>query len=273
MNKYRSNRRITVPNILTLSRIAAAPILTAAVLGGGAPWIAVTILALAAVTDLVDGPLARAMNQVSELGVILDPIADKILITTALLLLCIEGTIRDTSLVPVFVILWREFVISGLREYARGKGLVIPVSKLARYKTALQALSAILFFAARVPSSISGEPSRQRHVFALGGRRRYTIYWSRLFSADAAAIMEVTLKYFAWVRERIGAAEERVSLPDNIVTVGDVIRWLKSRGDGYEAAFEREDIIRAAVDQTHAPHGTSIKGARELAFFPPITGG
>jgi molybdopterin synthase sulfur carrier subunit len=85
--------------------------------------------------------------------------------------------------------------------------------------------------------------------------------------------MEMTLKYFAWVRERIGAAEERVTLPDSVVTVGDAIRWLKTRGGGYEAAFEREDIIRAAVDQTHASHDTAIAGARELAFFPPMTGG
>jgi molybdopterin synthase sulfur carrier subunit len=85
--------------------------------------------------------------------------------------------------------------------------------------------------------------------------------------------MEVTLKYFAWVRERIGAAEERAILPETVVTVGDTIRWLKERGGGYAAAFEREEIIRAAIDQTHAAHSAPIMGARELAFFPPMTGG
>ena len=85
--------------------------------------------------------------------------------------------------------------------------------------------------------------------------------------------MEVTLKYFAWVRERIGSGEERVTLPENVKTAGDAIKWLKTRGEGYASAFEREDIIRTAIDQTHASHEFLVQGAREIAFFPPITGG
>jgi sulfur-carrier protein len=85
--------------------------------------------------------------------------------------------------------------------------------------------------------------------------------------------MEVTLRYFAWVRERIGVGEEKVVLPDGVGTVGEAIAWLKSRGEGYASAFERADLIRAALDQTHAAHGASLKDAREIAFFPPITGG
>ena len=85
--------------------------------------------------------------------------------------------------------------------------------------------------------------------------------------------MDVTLKYFAWMRERIGTAEERVVLPDEVETVRDTIEWLKSRGDGYASAFECEAVIRAAVDHTHAPHDARVKDAREIAFFPPITGG
>ena len=85
--------------------------------------------------------------------------------------------------------------------------------------------------------------------------------------------MEVTLKYFAWVRERVGTAEEQVTLPDTVATVGDAIKWLKQRGEGYAAAFERETSIRAAVDHTHAGHDASLHGAKEIAFFPPITGG
>ncbi len=91
--------------------------------------------------------------------------------------------------------------------------------------------------------------------------------------AGMAAIMEVTVKYFAWVRERIGMGEEQVTLPETVATVRDAMKWLKSRGEGYAAAFEREDIIRAAVDQTHASHDSPLRGAREIAFFPPITGG
>lgn len=85
--------------------------------------------------------------------------------------------------------------------------------------------------------------------------------------------MEVTVKYFAWVRERIGKAEEKVTLPEAVATAGDVIKWLKARGEGYAAAFEREDLIRAAIDHSHASHDAAVRGAREIAFFPPITGG
>jgi sulfur-carrier protein len=88
-----------------------------------------------------------------------------------------------------------------------------------------------------------------------------------------AEIMEVTIKYFAWVRERVGVSEERAILPAGISTVGEAIHWLKMRGGGYASAFEREDLIRAAIDQTHASHSAPLNGAREIAFFPPITGG
>lgn len=85
--------------------------------------------------------------------------------------------------------------------------------------------------------------------------------------------MGVTLRYFAWVREKAGLAEETVDLPPDAVTVRDVIGWLKSRGPEYASAFERAEVIRAAIDQTHVKHDASVKGAREIAFFPPVTGG
>jgi sulfur-carrier protein len=85
--------------------------------------------------------------------------------------------------------------------------------------------------------------------------------------------MEVTLKYFAWVRERVGASEERVTLPAEVATVGDVIEWLKQRGEGYAAAFERDGLVCAAVNHEHARRDASLEGAREIAFFPPVTGG
>jgi sulfur-carrier protein len=85
--------------------------------------------------------------------------------------------------------------------------------------------------------------------------------------------MTVKLLYFAWVREKAGCAEENVALPANVATVADLILWLKTRGPEYAAAFERADIIRAAIDQTHVKHDTLVTGAREIAFFPPVTGG
>ena len=79
--------------------------------------------------------------------------------------------------------------------------------------------------------------------------------------------------YFAWVRERIGKAEETVEPPATVRTVGDLIGWLTTRGDEYAYAFETPKVIRAAIDQTHVRPDTVITGAREIAFFPPMTGG
>ncbi|GAB5374893.1 MAG: molybdopterin converting factor subunit 1 [Acuticoccus sp.] len=81
------------------------------------------------------------------------------------------------------------------------------------------------------------------------------------------------LKYFAWVRERIGLAEEEVELPAGIETAGDLIGYLKARGEGYAHAFERDRFIRVAADHEHVAHDVSIRGAREVALFPPMTGG
>ena len=79
--------------------------------------------------------------------------------------------------------------------------------------------------------------------------------------------------YFAWVRERIGKTEEVLSPPDDVVTVADLLTWLKGRGEGYEAAFADAATVRAAIDRGHVKHEAPIAGAREIAFFPPMTGG
>jgi molybdopterin synthase sulfur carrier subunit len=84
-----------------------------------------------------------------------------------------------------------------------------------------------------------------------------------------------TLKliYFAWVRERVGKAEEDVALPPNVATVAELMTWLTKRGEEYAHAFENPKVIRAAIDRNHVRADTAIKGAREIAFFPPMTGG
>jgi molybdopterin synthase sulfur carrier subunit len=79
--------------------------------------------------------------------------------------------------------------------------------------------------------------------------------------------------YFAWVRERIGAAEEELAPPPAVRTIGDLIAWLSQRGEGYAYAFENPGLIRAAVDRVHTRHEAEFAGAREIAFFPPMTGG
>jgi molybdopterin synthase sulfur carrier subunit len=79
--------------------------------------------------------------------------------------------------------------------------------------------------------------------------------------------------YFAWVRERVGKADEEIAPPDSVVTVGDLLAWLGQQGEEYEHAFSNAKVIRVAIDQTHVKHDTPISGAREIAFFPPMTGG
>ena len=83
----------------------------------------------------------------------------------------------------------------------------------------------------------------------------------------------VKVLYFAWVRERVGKPEEDVAPPASVATVGDLIAWLSGRGEGYAHAFENPRVIRAAIDRAHVRADAAIAGAREIAFFPPMTGG
>ncbi len=83
----------------------------------------------------------------------------------------------------------------------------------------------------------------------------------------------VKLVYFAWVRERIGKAEETVELPGGVATIADLAAWLAARGPEYAAAFAKPEVVRAAINHAHVKPGTSIAGATEIAFFPPVTGG
>ena len=81
------------------------------------------------------------------------------------------------------------------------------------------------------------------------------------------------LVYFAWVRERIGKAEEEIAPPASVATVTELVGWLARRGEEYAHAFENPKVIRAAIDKRHVQPNAAIKGAREVAFFPPMTGG
>ena len=81
------------------------------------------------------------------------------------------------------------------------------------------------------------------------------------------------LRYFAWVRERVGLPEEEVDPPAGVATVGELMAWLSARGEEYARAFENPKVIRAAIDRAHVRADSAIAGAREIAFFPPMTGG
>ena len=90
---------------------------------------------------------------------------------------------------------------------------------------------------------------------------------------SASKTRHVRLLYFAWVREKVGRGVEDVELPASTKTIADLVAWLKSRGPEFEAAFERAQVVRAAIDKVHVKSDASILGAREIAFFPPVTGG
>lgn len=134
----------SLPNLLTYFRIAAIPVLVVlmAVPGFWTDWAALAIYAAAAITDYFDGKLARAWNQTSTIGRLLDPIADKMLVTAALFMIGATGHLSGWAIAPAIVILLREVLISGLREFlaeinARG----VPVSALAKWKTTVQMLA------------------------------------------------------------------------------------------------------------------------------------
>jgi sulfur-carrier protein len=85
--------------------------------------------------------------------------------------------------------------------------------------------------------------------------------------------MSVKLVYFAWVRERIGKPEEVIDPPSSVRTIADLVTWLAQRGDEYAYAFENPNVVRAAIDRAHVRSDATVAGAREIAFFPPMTGG
>ena len=85
--------------------------------------------------------------------------------------------------------------------------------------------------------------------------------------------MAVKLRYFAWVRERIGRGEEELSPPDEVTTIAGLVEWLKTQGEEYQLAFAQSDVIRAAINMTHVEANASFEPGAEIAFFPPVTGG
>jgi len=130
----------TLPNLLTLSRIVAIPlvVLTFYLPSPLGPWLGCALFALAGLTDWLDGRLARAWSQQSELGRFLDPIADKLLVATTLFMLAVMGRIAAASILPALVILCREILVSGLREHLASVRVRLPVSRLAKWKTGIQ---------------------------------------------------------------------------------------------------------------------------------------
>jgi CDP-diacylglycerol---glycerol-3-phosphate 3-phosphatidyltransferase len=129
-----------LPNLLTLSRIAAIPLLVVLVAFGypATDLAACVLFSIAGITDYFDGKLARTRAQQSDLGRMLDPIADKLLVGAALMMLVGKGRVSDWGLYPAIVIMLREILVSGLREYLAGIRIGLPVTRLAKWKTGFQ---------------------------------------------------------------------------------------------------------------------------------------
>jgi cardiolipin synthase (CMP-forming) len=142
------DQTFAVPNLLTYARIAAVPLIAAclfqvSVFGGGLwlRWAALTIFILAALTDMLDGWYARRFGQWTTIGRMLDPIADKLLVGACLLMLAADDTIKGWSLWAALIILCREILVSGMREYLAELRVSVPVSQLGKWKTFMQLLA------------------------------------------------------------------------------------------------------------------------------------
>ncbi|WP_092495184.1 CDP-diacylglycerol--glycerol-3-phosphate 3-phosphatidyltransferase [Faunimonas pinastri] len=160
----------SIPNILTYGRIAASPLVGATffVPNDWAHWIAFFIFVAASVTDYFDGYLARLWKQQSSLGRMLDPIADKLLVSVSILVLVADGMLTGWSIWAAIIVLMREVFVSGLREFLAELRVSLPVTRLAKWKTTLQlvALAALL-----VAPAIQG--ARSGMIIDLG----LTFFW------------------------------------------------------------------------------------------------
>ena len=141
----------TLPNIMTMGRLVLLPLIIACLFVEWA-WIALALYIIAALSDFFDCWLARKLQQTSEFGTFLDPIADKIFIAALLVVFVGTGRLDGLWMIPAIVILAREFLIAGLREYLGPKNIQIPVSPLAKWKTTVQMIAVgILIVGPHVP--------------------------------------------------------------------------------------------------------------------------
>ena len=149
---------LNLPNLLTLSRIAAIPLVVACFWldRGWAQWLSMILFVVACVTDWFDGYFARRYHQISRLGRFLDPIADKLLVAAALVMLVDSGTLRGVHVLAALIILAREILVSGLREFLAELRVGMPVSQLAKWKTGTQMVAiAVLLLGGAVPTWVA----------------------------------------------------------------------------------------------------------------------
>lgn len=143
----------TVPNLLTFTRIALVPVVVTLFYFDKplSNWITALIFMIACATDYLDGYFARSLKQVTSFGSFLDPVADKLLVAATLLMLVGFGRIHGLSLIPAVVILCREIMVSGLREFLAEVHVALPVTYLAKWKTAIQMVALTCLIAEDIP--------------------------------------------------------------------------------------------------------------------------
>lgn len=179
--KTNVKKQANIPNLLTLFRIWAIPGIIATFFFNSvaAAWIGVILFALAGISDYMDGYLARHWNQLTRFGRVLDPIADKLLVGSLLLMLAHTGRLGDWGIIPAVVILCREILVSGLREFLAEIKVGCPVTRLAKWKTACQMVA--------LPMLMLAEPTFNDALNYLG----YIALWG-------AAILTVMTGYDYW---------------------------------------------------------------------------
>ena len=218
-------------------------------------WVALVIFIAAGVTDFLDGYFARmrgASNPRSAACSTRSPTSSWS--SSCLLMLAAEETIHGWALLAAVVILCREILVSGLREYLAELRVSVPVTRLAKWKTTLQ-LVAVGFLIAGEAGDAIVPVVTQIGIALLWLSALLTLYtgWDYLQAGSASSHQggRVKLLYFAWVRERIGKAEEEIDPPAGVATVGELVAWLAQRGEEYAYAFENPKVIRAAIDRSH----------------------
>lgn len=178
-------RKVNIPNLLTMFRIWAIPVIVAMFFFNNAiaAWMSVFLFFLAGISDYMDGYLARHWNQLTRFGRILDPIADKLLISSILLMLAFTARLGDLGIIPAVVILCREILVSGLREFLAEIKVGCPVTRLAKWKTACQMFA--------LPMLMLSEPTFSG-VFA------DSLYYFGQFALWGAAVLTVMTGYDYW---------------------------------------------------------------------------
>ena len=230
------------------------------------------IFVIASVTDYFDGYLARAWQQQSALGRMLDPIADKLLVSVAILILVADGMLDGWSIWAAIIILMREILVSGLREFLAELRVSVPVTRLAKWKTTMQLIAiAALLIAPALQGAQERHPHRPRPDLLLGGGDRHALHRLRLFPRRPEAPGEgatMKVRYFAWVRERVGHAEEEIDLPADVASVADLIALAVAARRGLCRRLRRADRHprRARPRACRARHRRSPARARSRSF-------